>query len=245
MCRVQPGRGPCFRIELAVDVAQESEVREEPEWPSVFVLEPGQPEYRVLIVEDDRESALLLERLLQHAGFAVQIAEDGAQAVAKFGEWRPQFIWMDLHLPVIDGLEATRRIRACEGGSEVKIAAATASGFVGERSEILAAGLDDYLHKPYRPEEIFACMARHLGVRYTRKQAAASANREMAVELGVRGSRCARRRCAQGASRGVDKTELGANISRDPTHLTRQRGPRFESSRATQADTHTRPFSER
>ena len=60
----------------------------------------------------------------------------------------------------------------------------TASGFVGERSEILAAGLDDYLHKPYRPEEIFACMARHLGVRYSCKQAAASANREMAVELG-------------------------------------------------------------
>jgi CheY-like chemotaxis protein len=81
-------------------------------------------------------------------------------------------------------LEATRRIRASEGGSEVKIAAATASGFVGERSEILAAGLDDYLHKPYRPEAIFTCMARHLGVRYSCKQAPASANREMAVDLG-------------------------------------------------------------
>ena len=104
MCRVSLAAGACFRIELAVDEAQESEVREEHEWPAVFVLEPGQPEYRVLIVEDDRESALLLERLLQNAGFAVQIAEDGAQAVAKFGEWRPQFIWMDLHLPVIDGV---------------------------------------------------------------------------------------------------------------------------------------------
>lgn len=177
----EPGQGACFRIEFAVD--RESGVREEPEWPTVFALEPGQPEYRVLIAEDDRESSLLLERLLQNAGFAVQVAQDGAQAVERFREWRPQFVWMDLHLPVIDGMEATRRIRACEGGSQVKIAAVTASGFVGERSEHLAGGLDDYLYKPYRPEQIFACMARHLGVRYARNQATATVNGGIAAQL--------------------------------------------------------------
>jgi CheY-like chemotaxis protein len=66
----------------------------------------------------------------------------------------------------MDGVEATRRIRASEGGREVKIAAVTASGYVSERSQILAGGMDDYVRKPYRPAEIFECMARHLGVRY-------------------------------------------------------------------------------
>ena len=86
----------------------------------------------------------------------------------KFREWRPQFIWMDLRMPLMDGIEATKRIRALDGGQEVKIAAATASGFDSDRSEVLAAGLDDYVRKPYRPEEIFDCMRRHLGVRYRR-----------------------------------------------------------------------------
>jgi signal transduction histidine kinase/DNA-binding response OmpR family regulator len=178
-----PGRGACFRIVLTVDQARESDVRKEHEFPAALALEAGQPEYRILIVEDERESALLLERLLGNAGFAVRVARDGAQAVAEFREWRPQFVWMDLHLPVMDGMEATRRIRASEGGLEVKIAAVTASGFAGGRSEILGGGIDDYMHKPYRPEEIFACMARHLGLRYTRKQAATAARGEVAAEL--------------------------------------------------------------
>jgi CheY-like chemotaxis protein len=73
---------------------------------------------------------------------------------------------MDLRMPVMNGVVATRRIRALEGGREVKIAAVTASGFSSERGEVLAAGLDDYVRKPYRPQEIFECMARHLGLRY-------------------------------------------------------------------------------
>ncbi|HYI97210.1 MAG TPA: ATP-binding protein, partial [Bryobacteraceae bacterium] len=180
-----PGRGSCFRIELPAELVPYSDVTQGDELPAVLALEPGQPEYRILIVEDDRESSLLLESLLQNAGFAVLAVGDGAQAVEKFRDWRPQFVWMDLHLPVIDGLEAARRIRNCDGGSAVRIAAVTASGFVGSRSEILAGGLDDYLHKPYRPEEIFACMARHLGVRYTRNQADAADTKEIAVGLRV------------------------------------------------------------
>ena len=73
---------------------------------------------------------------------------------------------MDLRMPVMDGVEAARQIRALDGGREVKIAAVTASVFAGQRSEVLAAGLDDFVRKPYRPSDIFDCMARHLGVRY-------------------------------------------------------------------------------
>jgi len=113
----------------------------------------------------------------------VRVAENGAQAVECFREWRPHFIWMDLRMPVMDGLQATRCIRASEGGMEVKIAAVTASGYAGERSEILAAGMDDYLRKPYRPAEIFESMARHLGVRYEVREGAAQSDRGRVGEL--------------------------------------------------------------
>jgi len=95
------------------------------------------------------------------------VAEDGARVVGIFQSWRPHFSWMDLRMPVMDGKEAVRRIRALDGGLEVKIAAVTASAFVSEREEVLAAGVDDFIRKPYQPSEIFDCMARHLGLRRT------------------------------------------------------------------------------
>ena len=113
------------------------------------------------MVDDDLENRSLLERLLRSAGFQVQVADDGAQAIEVFQSWRPQFIWMDLRMPGVDGAEATRRIRAFEGGREVKISAVTASEYTHA-----AAGMDDLVHKPYRASEIFECMARHLGVSY-------------------------------------------------------------------------------
>jgi CheY-like chemotaxis protein len=73
---------------------------------------------------------------------------------------------MDLRLPIMGGLEAAKHIRELDGGREVKIVAVTASAFAEHREQVLAAGLDDFLRKPYRPKEIFDCMARHLGVRY-------------------------------------------------------------------------------
>ncbi len=177
------GQGSLFRMEIKVERAQESEVKRGPNLERVTALAEGQPEYRILIVEDQQENWMVLERLLANAGFRVRVAENGAQGVKEFREWRPQFIWMDLRMPVMDGVEATRRIRACEGGHEVKIAAVTASGYVSERSQILAEGMDDYVRKPYRPTEIFECMARHIGVRYQVSEGAAKSERERVGEL--------------------------------------------------------------
>ena len=73
----------------------------------VLGLEPGQPEYRILMVEDEPENWMVLERLLENAGFQVRVAENGETGVETFREWRPQFIWMDLRMPVMDGIEAT------------------------------------------------------------------------------------------------------------------------------------------
>jgi len=162
-----PGHGSRFHVEVSAERAEISEVMADPaKAQRVVGLERGQPEYRIMVVEDRSENWFLLQRLLQTAGFQVQVAEDAAQAVTNFQTWRPHFIWMDLRLPIMGGLEAAKHIRELDGGREVKIVAVTASAFAEHREQVLAAGLDDFLRKPYRPKEIFDCMARHLGVRY-------------------------------------------------------------------------------
>ncbi len=166
-----PGKGSSFRVEVPVERAEESEVMTTPpERRNIVRLDPGQPEFRILVVEDKRENWMLLRRLLHDAGFLVKVAEDGAQAVEMFRSWQPHLICMDLRLPIMGGMDAAREIRALDGGLEVKIVAITASAFTHQREEVLAAGLDDFVRKPYRREEIFKCIARHLGVRYLHEE---------------------------------------------------------------------------
>ena len=152
MCRVHQGEGSLFRVELRLDMAEEASGSNERRSGQVAGLAPGQPDYRILIVEDKKENWLLLQRLLEDAGFQVQVAEDGARGVEMFRFWRPHLIWMDIRLPVMGGVEAAQEIRALEGGREVKIVALTASAFAKEREDVLAAGLDDFLRKPYRQQ---------------------------------------------------------------------------------------------
>jgi CheY-like chemotaxis protein len=161
-----PGKGSRFRVELAAGFANASEVERGPDLEGLTVLAKGQPDLRVLIVEDQEENRIVLQRLLENAGFQVRVAENGVQGVDAFRDWRPHFIWMDLRMPVMDGVDCARNIRGSEGGSEVKIVAVTASADAAHRDEILARGFDDYLRKPYAPREIFACMARHLAVTF-------------------------------------------------------------------------------
>src|SRR5262249_3123255 len=152
-------------VELPVEQANESEVMpSETEGERIVRIEPGRARYRVLIVEDAEENRLILQRLMENAGFQVRLAEDGAQGVEVFQNWHPHCIWMDLRMPVMDGKEAIRRIRALDGGLDVKIAAVTASALAYEREEMLGVGVDDFIRKPYQQSEIFDCMSRHLSV---------------------------------------------------------------------------------
>ena len=161
------GRGSCFRVELPVEPVEEAEAWQiVDEAREVVGLEPDQPDHRILIVDDQPENAALLSQLLESVGFRVRIAENGARGVELFESWRPNFIWMDWRMPVRDGLEATRRIRAAASGAAVKIVAITASVLPEQEEEILAAGADDLIRKPYPFRAIFVCLARHLGVRY-------------------------------------------------------------------------------
>lgn len=133
---------------------------------NVIGLEVGQPEYRVLIVEDQLENRLLLKNLLVSVGFNVYEAYNGEEAIEQFQQVQPHFIWMDRRMPIMDGIEATRKIRAMPGGKKIKIVAVTASVFLEQRQEFLGVGVDDIVNKPYRESEIFDCMAKHLGVKF-------------------------------------------------------------------------------
>jgi signal transduction histidine kinase/CheY-like chemotaxis protein len=180
-----PGKGSLFYLTIELERATGTQIaKEQPVHRHVVKLLPGQPAWRVLIVEDQTENQLLLQNILTNAGFEVDIAENGQKALALFQSWHPHFIWMDRRMPVMDGLVATREIRKLPGGKDVKIAALTASVFQEQRQELLDAGADDFLRKPYRPNEIFACMAKHLDLQYQYddEPAAPVANDQLTLE---------------------------------------------------------------
>jgi signal transduction histidine kinase/DNA-binding NarL/FixJ family response regulator len=161
------GQGSRFRVQVPVR-ASDGEASPEPvrEDRRVIGLAPGQPELRVLIVEDHRESRELLCALLKEVGFLVSVVASGEDALHELASSQFDLVWMDFRLPGIDGSEATRRIRALPGGERIRIIGLTASVFTSQRNQLLAAGFDDVVCKPFRPSEIFAAMARLLPVRY-------------------------------------------------------------------------------
>jgi signal transduction histidine kinase/FixJ family two-component response regulator len=165
------GVGSIFHIELPLTTATPGEVTPKRQEPGgkVIALAPGQRAFRILVVEDQAENQLLLQMLMESVGLKVRLAGDGAEGVAAFAEWRPDLILMDRKMPIMDGSEAARRIRQLPGGGEVKIVAVTASAFQEERAEMLAAGMDDFIGKPFHSGEIFDCLTRQLGVRFVRE----------------------------------------------------------------------------
>ena len=178
------GKGSLFRVELPVALAEAEEIVSVQSIRSaVLGLEAGQLAWRILVVEDNEENRLLLTGLLLQAGFEVQEAENGEQAVALFQQWQPHFIWMDMRMPVMDGYEATTKIRELPDGDKVKIVALTASAFKEQRPKILEAGCDDVCLKPYQAHEIFDAMARQLGVNYIYEEESQEITGATSVEL--------------------------------------------------------------
>ena len=170
-----PGAGSCFRIELPVETVATSEVHDNSRIrPRRMRLAPEHTPYRILIVEDQRTNANILRRTLERAGFLVRIAENGEMGVEIFKTWQPEFIWMDIMMPVMDGKNATREIRKLPGGRDVKIVALSACSFREERAAIMAAGVDEFIAKPCSDEAVVACVARHLHAVLVAVESAAS-----------------------------------------------------------------------
>ena len=133
---------------------------------SILGLAPGQPIYRILIVDDKLINRQLLIKMLNPLGFQLREATNGQEAINLWSSWSPHLIWMDIRMPVMDGYEATKYIRARPQGTDTVIIALTASVLEEERAVTLASGCNDFLSKPFREQDIFDALTKYLGVQY-------------------------------------------------------------------------------
>lgn len=138
----------------------------DPEPRKVIGIAPNQPKFRILVVDDVAASRLLLNKLLTGIGFVVQEAGNGQEAIDLWSQWHPDLILMDMRMPVIDGYEATRRIKAQSKGQQTVIIALTASAFEEEKVVVLSAGCDDFMRKPFKEIELIAKIGQCLDINY-------------------------------------------------------------------------------
>ena len=108
---------------------------------------------RILVVEDQADNRRILRDLLRHAGFEVG---DGEQALSATAAQRPDVIFMDIQLPLLDGYEATRRIKADPALKHIPIIVVTSYALSGDEARARAAGCDAYMAKPYSPRALLA-----------------------------------------------------------------------------------------
>ncbi len=164
------GEGTVFKFDIQTTPIEVDEIQTRQPHRQVIGLEIEQPHYRILVAEDKLENRHLLVEILKPVGFEVREASNGQEALSLWQTWAPHLIWMDMQMPVMDGYEATRQIKAAIGqsnGSQTTVVIAiTGSAFEKDRKAALAAGCDDFVRKPFRAETIFEKMSEHLGVRY-------------------------------------------------------------------------------
>ena len=164
------GKGSIFQFTIQVKLNDAAEIETHQAPQRVIGLEPNQPQYRILVVDDRTENRQLLLKLLQPIGFQVQEAINGQEAVEIWQEWQPDLIWMDMRMSVMNGYEATQQIKSHLKGQATVIIALTASTLEEEKAVVLSAGCDDFVRKPFREGVIFEKMAQYLGVRYVYEQ---------------------------------------------------------------------------
>ena len=163
----QVGKGSCFCFEVPVQPAEGEVASRVPSSNHVVGLEPGTGPLRILVVDDAKDNRDLLRALLEPVGFEVKEAANGLEALEIFTVWVPQAVLMDMRMPVMDGYETTRRIRAIAKDRAIAVIAVTASApLTDEQNEALATGMDGYVRKPVKQEEIFAAIGNSLGLRY-------------------------------------------------------------------------------
>jgi two-component system cell cycle response regulator DivK len=114
---------------------------------------------RILLVEDTEDNRLLVRDLLASASYELLEAEDGASGVAMAARYRPDLILMDIQLPVLDGYEASRRIKASPELRHIPIIAVTSYALSGDEARAREAGCDGYVAKPFSPRQLLAKIA--------------------------------------------------------------------------------------
>lgn len=166
------GKGTIFRFNIQAQLSEVNKIQVEKPTHRIIGLEPNQPEYRILVVDDRWENRQLLLKLLEPVGFAVQEASNGQEALEIWQQWQPHLIWMDMRMPILNGYEATKKIKSHLQGQATAILALTASTLEEEKAVVLSAGCDDFVRKPFEEEVIFEKIAQYLGVRYLYEETA-------------------------------------------------------------------------
>jgi signal transduction histidine kinase/CheY-like chemotaxis protein len=161
-----PGQGSVFRLEVPIESGDASVAIRGSEARRVLGIRAATHSPRILVVDDQLENRDWLMKLLTSIGFSVRGAENGHAAVCNWKEWSPELILMDVHMPVMDGLEATRRIKAEPGGADTAIVVLTASALDEDRRSVARSGADDFLSKPCREGELLEKMRAHLDIVY-------------------------------------------------------------------------------
>lgn len=161
----EEGRGSSFLFSIKTKVAEIVSHYVGPHKRAIG-LEPGEPQRRLLIVDDIWDNRKLLEKTLKPMNFNIREAANGREAVEIWKQFKPDLIFMDMRMPVMSGLEAVELIRATEHGERTVIVAVTASAFEEERGQVLEAGCDDFIRKPYDDMDIFRTLEKYLQVQF-------------------------------------------------------------------------------
>ncbi|GAB1543571.1 PAS domain S-box protein [Scytonema sp. NUACC21] len=160
------GQGSTFFVHFPVRIAEATSVPCSKSQRQLIGLVPGQPTYRILIVDDRAENRLLLTRLMTQLGMEIREATNGQEAIALWQQWQPHLIWMDIRMPVLNGYEATQQIRnLCAEQSPVVIAL-TAQASMSDRTLALASGCNDFVIKPFDENLLYSKMAEYLNLQF-------------------------------------------------------------------------------
>lgn len=161
----KPGKGSVFTFE--VDIQESHNLREQSvNIKRVIGIENEGKTYKVLVVDDKEENLKVVLSILKVAGFVTNGAANGEEALAKFREWKPDLILMDMLMPVMDGYEALRIIKLTREGKNTPVIALTASAFEEEKGRANMADLQGYIRKPFRENDLFSTIGKVLGIKY-------------------------------------------------------------------------------
>jgi signal transduction histidine kinase/CheY-like chemotaxis protein len=160
------GHGTTFSFELTVEEGEAIAAKDKSDRRRVLHLRPGQEEIRILVADDRVENRELLQKMLEPIGFATRTVNDGLEALEMFESWSPHLVLMDLRMPRLDGFQAIRRIRSLPKRGKTPILVMTASAFHEDRRQVIDAGGDDFIGKPFRERELYDKIERLTGAKY-------------------------------------------------------------------------------
>lgn len=159
------GIGSIFTFSVKIERGQNNQT-EKRSVQKVLGIENSETQYRILVVDDKKDNLMVAATLLQLVGFETLEAVNGEDAIEKFKSWHPHLILMDMRMPVMDGYEAIRIIKSTEAGLATPIVALTASTFEDELKKINELGIQGYVRKPFRENELFDTIGNILNIKY-------------------------------------------------------------------------------